>query len=241
MRSGDRRAKTPEWSARRCIDWIERRNLFLIALDSRKEWYRYHQMFRSVLLQRGAAELGPDRLTEVQRSAAAWFAQHGLVDEAVRHALAAGDRELAAGFLAQGLAGAQPRGPATLERWLGLFPDEFIQDRPDLLIVRGFSLYFSWQLGALARVVHARPRCSTGESPRLPGLSQGRCAAAWLCWPRRGVLRQRPGPCGAHSRQALALLPEAWSFVRVGPALPGACHAGRRPGRGGRPAADRGL
>ena len=64
----------PEWNARRCIDWIETHNLFVTALDSRREWYRYHQMFRSVLLERALAELGPERVSDLQRRAANWFA-----------------------------------------------------------------------------------------------------------------------------------------------------------------------
>ena len=54
----------PEWTVRRCIDWVERHNLFISSLDNHKEWYDYHQMFRSVLLQRAKAELGPDRIAE---------------------------------------------------------------------------------------------------------------------------------------------------------------------------------
>ena len=45
----------PEWTARRCIDWLERCNLFITSLDSHREWYRYHQIFRSVLLERAMA------------------------------------------------------------------------------------------------------------------------------------------------------------------------------------------
>ena len=143
-----------EWNARRCIDWVERHNLFVSSLDSHKEWYGYHQMFRDVLLQRAMAELGPDRVADLQRKAAAWFANRGLVDEAVRYALAAGDRELAAGFVAQGLCEALNREDRpTLDRWLGYFPDGFVQDRLDLLIVRGFSLFLSWQVGPLARLL----------------------------------------------------------------------------------------
>ena len=154
----------PEWSAHRCIEWVERRNLFVSSLDSHKEWYGYHQMFRSMLLQHAMAELGPDRIAELQRKAAAWFAQHGLADEAIRHALAAGDRELAAGFIAQGLADVLNREDRpTLDRWLGYFPDEFVQNRLDLLIVRGFSLFLSWQVGPLARLLHACC-CSAGAT-----------------------------------------------------------------------------
>ena len=104
-----------EWRARGCIEWVERHNLFVSSLDSDREWYGYHQMFRNMLLRRATAELGPDRVADLQRKAAAWFANRGLVDEAVRYALAAGDLELAAGFVAQGLLRCST---ATGPRWI---------------------------------------------------------------------------------------------------------------------------
>ena len=84
--------KIPSGARADCIEWVELHNLFVSSLDSRKEWYGYHPMFRDVLLQRAMAELGPDRVSALQRRAAAWFAHRGQVDEAVRYALAAGDR-----------------------------------------------------------------------------------------------------------------------------------------------------
>ena len=138
------------WNARRCLAWVEQHNLFVNALDSHDKWYAYHQLFRDVLLQRAMAELAPDRVSALQRRAAAWFAHRGQVDEAVRYALAAGDREMAAGFVAQGLCEALNREDRpTLDRWLSYFPDGFVQDRADLLIVRGWSLALSWQVGSL--------------------------------------------------------------------------------------------
>ena len=215
-------AEDPEWSARRCIDWVERSNLFLVSLDSHKEWYRYHQMFRGMLLQRAGDAVGPDRVTELRRKAAAWYAHRGLVDEAVRHALAAGDRELAAGFVAQGLCEALNREDRpTLERWLALFPDEFIQDRLDLLIVRGFSLFFSWQLSPLGRVVQRaggllEREMSTTLAEVTAGALRGCLASMSAIVAYFGGDPDRAIAC---SREALALLPEAWSFARSGSVL----------------------
>ena len=208
-----------KWTARRCIEWVELHNLFVSSLDSHKEWYGYHQMFRSMLLQHATAELGPDRVSALQRRAAAWFAHRGQVDEGVRYALAAGDLELAAGFVAQGLSDVLNREDRpTLERWLGYFPDEFVQDRLDLLIVRGFSLFLSWQIGPLARLLsHASALLeqvvTAGAEPEaLRGCLAGQSAfVAYLGNDQDGA--------AAHSRETLALLPEAWLFVRGGGVL----------------------
>ena len=184
-------SKDPEWSARRCIDWLERCNLFITSLDSQREWYRYHQIFRSVLLERAVAELGPDRVSALQHSAADWYAQHGMVDEAVRHALAAGDRELAARFIDQGLCDVLNRKDAP--RWsagLASLRPEFIQARADTLIVHGFKLFLSWQLGALAKTVpHTRPPCLKPESSATsPEAELGVLRDTWPCYLRSGVL-----------------------------------------------------
>ena len=215
-------SEDPEWNARPCIEWIERHNLFVSSLDSRKEWYRYHQMFRDVLLPRAVAELGSDRVTDLQRKAAAWFAHRGVVDEAVRFALAAGDHELAADFVAQGLSDVLNREDRpTLERWLGYFPDEFVQDHLVLLIVRGFSLFLSWQVGALARLLpHAAALLESESAAATAGTEPGAlrgCLAVLSAFV--AYLGNDVDATMAHSREALALLPETWLFARSGGVL----------------------
>ena len=210
------------WNARRCIDWVERHNLFVSSLDSDREWYGYHQMFRDVLLPRAMAELGLARVADLQRKAAAWFANRGLVDEAVRYALAAGDRELAADFIAQGLREALNREDRpTLDRWLGYFPDGFVQARLDLLIVQGFSLFLSWQVGPLARLLPRAAALLEQESKMVtagaePGALRGCLAvlSAFVAWLGNDV-----DGAVAYSRETLALLPEAWLFARSGGVL----------------------
>ena len=171
--------EVPEWSARRCIEWLERHNLFVTALDSRNEWYSYHQLFRDLLLQQAKADFVPSHAADLQRRAAVWFADHGQVDEAVRHALAAGDREMAAHFVAQGLCDVLNREDRpTLERWLGLFEDKYTQSRLELLIIRGYSLFLSWQLGALAKMLPRAAALLEGRPIRPARADPGLCADA---------------------------------------------------------------
>ena len=93
----------PACNARACIDWVERANLFVIPLDGRREWYRYHHLFRDLLLQRLLAEASADQVAELHGRAAAWFAGRDLTDEALRHALAANDLDLAVRLAVAGL------------------------------------------------------------------------------------------------------------------------------------------
>jgi LuxR family maltose regulon positive regulatory protein len=209
-------AEDPEWSVRRCIDWIESRNLFVTSLDSRREWYRYHQMFRSALLERAQAELGPERVSDIQRSAANWFTHRGLVDEAVSHALAAGDRELASYCVANGLCEVLNRQDrATLERWLSLFPDEFIQTRLELMIVRCMSLHFSWQLGAFAKALPQMLKLLEQPVDSPPGFDPNALrGCAHVVAGVDAYLRDDPASSIAYVQDVLTLLPEEWSFIR---------------------------
>ena len=103
----------PAWDGRACLEWIERSELFLIPLDDRREWYRYHHLFQELLQQRASTEMGADQVTDLHHLASAWFEEHGLLDEALHHALAAGDLDLAARQMNCWAARCdKPRGPA---------------------------------------------------------------------------------------------------------------------------------
>ena len=141
-------------NARDCIQWLERTDLFVVPLDNNGEWYRYHHLFQTLLQRRALAEVGPEQVSELHRTAAAWFAQQGLIDEAIQHALAIDDLDLAASLMASGFCAVLNREDrATLERWLRLLPEDFIKRRPWLLLMEAWALQFSWQLSAVAKLL----------------------------------------------------------------------------------------
>jgi LuxR family maltose regulon positive regulatory protein len=72
------------------LEGLERANLFVIPLDDTRRWWRYHRLFAELLRWR-LQQVEPERITELHHRAAAWHADHGLTDEAIRHALAAGE------------------------------------------------------------------------------------------------------------------------------------------------------
>ena len=72
---------------------LERSNMFLVALDARGEWYRYHHLFRERLELELGLGLGLEDATMLRRRAAAWCRAHGLVEDAIGYAAAA-SREL---------------------------------------------------------------------------------------------------------------------------------------------------
>ena len=72
------------------LEALERGNFFVVPLDDKRHWYRYHHLFAEVLSAHLMAEQ-PDQVATLHRRASAWYEQHGSVADAIRHALAAED------------------------------------------------------------------------------------------------------------------------------------------------------
>src|SRR6266487_4558969 len=70
------------------LDFLERANLFLVALDDKGHWYRYHRLFAEALRQR-LLQTAPALVPELHLRASRWYEQHGLFAETVSHGLAA--------------------------------------------------------------------------------------------------------------------------------------------------------
>jgi LuxR family transcriptional regulator, maltose regulon positive regulatory protein len=106
---------------------FERANLLLVPLDDRREWYRYHHLFGD-LLRLELERAYPDELPELHRRASRWCAEAGLPDEAIRHAIAAGDLGAAADLVALHYSPAVQGGQtATAARWLSLLSDDAVR------------------------------------------------------------------------------------------------------------------
>ncbi|MFN2234027.1 MAG: LuxR family transcriptional regulator, partial [Anaerolineales bacterium] len=77
------------------LSHLEKANLFLIALDEQRIWYRYHHLFADLLHKQLRLKF-PEQIPEIHRLASQWHAQNGSPIEAVEHALKSNDREFAA-------------------------------------------------------------------------------------------------------------------------------------------------
>ncbi|HZD71992.1 MAG TPA: tetratricopeptide repeat protein, partial [Actinomycetes bacterium] len=118
------------------LERVERANLFLVALDAVRGWWRYHQLFADLLRVRLRQQL-PERVPVLHRAAAAWSEAHGLADDAVRHALAAGDAVWAARLVERYADELLLHSEGvTVARWLAALPDELVGSRPRLLLAQ---------------------------------------------------------------------------------------------------------
>jgi len=119
---------------------IERANLFLVPLDDRREWYRYHQLFAEVL-QNQLLRRDADHARELHRRASRWLAGEGSTFEAVRHAIAAGEVEAAARLVAERWVSLLVLGRAeTILRCLEVFPAGLVERDAQLSLVEAWAL-----------------------------------------------------------------------------------------------------
>ena len=203
-----------------CIRWLENNNLFVIPLDNQRQWYRYHHLLQELLQRRLLAEVGPARVTELHRSAAAWFGEQGLIDEALRHALAINDLDLAAHLMFAGLCEVLNREDrASLDRWLRLLPDGFIPRHPLLLTIKAVVSSLSWQLTATWKLLDQIEALLDEGNERAAGsigvqdLPVLRGIAATLRG-QQAFSNGQPDRAIAYGEEALALLPNQWRYVR---------------------------
>ncbi len=141
---------------------IERANVFITPLDERREWYRYHGLLAELLrieLRRRA----PERIPELHARAAQWFADRHDMDRAVRHAIAAGDTEQAARWIAGSYLQLLEAGRIlTVDGWLDAIGPEVVAADQRLAIVRAWTSHF------LGR--HADGDAALGAALRAPAV-----------------------------------------------------------------------
>ena len=139
------------------LEQLERENLFIVALDDRRSWYRYHHLFGNLLLHRLRVD-GPERSGQLHRRAADWFARQGDLLESARHlADAAAWAELAR-FMIRA-AGAKMLGMErhALVELLRRLPMDLVRQDPELATAAAIAAYAEYDAPAVrAHVSRAR-------------------------------------------------------------------------------------
>jgi LuxR family maltose regulon positive regulatory protein len=203
---------------------IERAGLFLVPLDEVRGWWRYHHLFADLLRAR-LQEEQPGRVQGLHRAAAAWSQEHDLADDAVRHALAAGDTAWAARLVEWHVEELLGRSEgATLRRWLSALPAESVRARPRLCLAQAYGAAQGFQLEALEALLDDAERAFavSGDEPYEPSLGppQGDSVLAnvpaGIAFLRASLARLRGDAAGAagYNGQALAHLGEGDWFMR---------------------------
>ena len=203
------------------LEALERAGLFLHPLDEVRGWWRYHHLFADLLRAR-LAGWHPERVPELHRAAAAWYQRNGLADDAIRHALAAGDAAWAARLIESHVDALLLRGErGTLERWIAALPGELAGSRPRLLLAQADLALSGGRVDAVDRALDAAERASADapDEPYQPSVDRAaslvaNVPAAIAFW--RAYLAELRGDADraiALDRKALAELGEEESVL----------------------------
>ncbi|MFN8469586.1 MAG: LuxR C-terminal-related transcriptional regulator [Caldilineaceae bacterium] len=223
-------AVTGQHGGAQLLDTLERGNLFVVPLDDRRHWYRYHHLFADVLAAHALQEQ-PAQVPILHQRASAWYADNGMPAAAIGHALAAKDFARAADLIE--LAWPAMDGRLQSATWLGwaqALPDDLVRQRPVL------SLAYAWALlnGGALEPAEARlselerwldresyPVSSTEPEPDIVIVdkAQFRTLPASLATARAFLTMARGdlGSSAKYSQRALDLLPVE-DHLRRGPA-----------------------
>jgi LuxR family maltose regulon positive regulatory protein len=192
------------------LEQIERSNLFLIALDDQRSWYRYHPLFGD-MLQQHLRQSSPDNVPDLYRNASLWFEQNGLTGEAIEYALLGQDSARAAGLIQQHGASVWSRGEVTtFLRWLRAPPEETLRAYPRLALDYVFVLILTdayseaeRQLLAVEQVLSQQEPSRENDRATLMGLAAVmRTTVSWQ-------LEHDSDAIIASGQLALSLLPES--------------------------------
>ncbi|HEY7031888.1 MAG TPA: LuxR C-terminal-related transcriptional regulator [Thermomicrobiales bacterium] len=191
------------------LEGLARDNLFVVSLGEDGIWFRYHHLFRELLRTRLVFEVGKSGVAALHARASAWYEQQDAIEDAIRHALAAGD-PVRAGTIVESHTNRalESEGFGTLGRWLSLLPENLIYDRPGLLVSLGWSMQRRAHSAAIRPLLlAAQSLIDDGRADLDPATArayEGHLAALSIM---AGVPSDHPTQMVISARTALDLLP----------------------------------
>jgi LuxR family maltose regulon positive regulatory protein len=160
-------------ASQRILEQLQQANLFIVPLDGERRWYRYHRLFAELLRAR-LQENEPDRLTELHRAAAIWYDENGLPTEAVHHALAIPDYDLAASVIERAIRQVltwSSLSTATFMGWLYALPRDVVEAHPWLQLFAARVRYVSGERASAIRTLQELER-ELRQAPADPDAGQ---------------------------------------------------------------------
>jgi LuxR family transcriptional regulator, maltose regulon positive regulatory protein len=149
------------------LERLERENLFVVALDDERRWYRYHHLFAG-FLQDLLKRNRPERVKELHHQAAAWYQRNDWTSEAFGPALAAGEVQWAIRLVEYNAIALVLRGEgATMDRWLAALPAGLVRSRPRLSLARAIWAIISGRVDEVEPLLTDTERAlaTADESP----------------------------------------------------------------------------
>ena len=148
-----------------------RKNLFIQPLDDCGEWYRYHHLFRELLLSR-LEYSDPERIRKLHEKASSWLKEHGYLSGAIDHALKAGDTDSVMSMLSGYVEGIWSRGEQQkLSVWLEQIPEVKLYGYPDVLAQYALTLSFAGRFAEAEKIAGMIETGGGGNEALMPLIS----------------------------------------------------------------------
>ena len=196
---------------RELLEQLERQNLFVVALDHQRRWFRYHHLFRE-MLQAELERREPELSSALNRRAAAWCNANGQPEVAIEYSVAAGDTDEVATARRRARGNVLPQGRVTtVERWLAHFDDSDLLERYPAIAV----------LGAWVHALRGRPEAAERwalavETARSEGpMPDGSPLEAWAATVRALLCRKGVEQMQIDAELALSRLPATSQWYPV--------------------------
>ena len=198
----------------RTLEALERANGFVVRLDRRGEWYRYHHLFGQ-LLRNELERSEPDIAPALNARAMAWCIAHDLPEEAIVYGRVAGERSVVAGLVDDLLLSAYYDGRMeTAEEWLSWFGEDELTDYPAL------AVYAAWLRALTGRPEEAQRLLALADeaTSAIPLADGSTTIAPWVATLRAHMMGDGLDRALADANLALdQLAPEsAWIPVALG-------------------------
>ncbi len=217
-----------EAEIRALLERIEAAQLFLVPLDTQHSYYRYHHLFRQMLLSRQHYYLHPYQIELFHRRATVWLIGQGQIDEALEHLLAVRDWTAAAQLVEGQLCTLlNAEDFHAIKQRLGYFSEDFIATRPGLLLMQAWMAHFGLRLPVLNSLTTkiqalldaaSKQNETVAGAPPLIGFEilspQIVQAQVWMLDSIRYCLTNQGSEAVPLAWQALEILPETWQFAR---------------------------
>lgn len=192
------------WSGQEILEYLENSNLFIVPLDDQRQWYRYHRLFADLLNKR-LDQTHPGLASTLHERASHWFECHGLITEAVDHALLAEDWKRAANMIEEVADGLLLHGEiGTLAGWLDRLPAGLVRSHALLDLYQVTCLIFSGQSHAAIEEHLKRIECQHPQ--RLAEITVLRAYVA--------LFQAQFSMVEELAREALSRLPESSAFFQ---------------------------
>ena len=188
------------------LEKLETGNLFVVALDDERRWYRYHHLFADFLRSSLNAE-NPELAAELHLRASGWYEDNGHLAEAIGHALTAPNHERAARLIEQGVKQAWSHGEGpTVLGWLEALPIGAKRRRPRLITEHALALVLTGRPNDAEPLLDEAERAASEATSRKNRRYLLGCASAVRAW--RARLRGDAPDAVELARRALSLLPD---------------------------------